>query len=71
MKAAPEPGPENRQSTLWTVAVVMLIFYFLPLLSVAIDEDVLETYWLSKQFPPEAQKLYFYVYPFMKFFYPA
>ena len=66
-----KPGPENRQSTMWTVAVVVLILYFIPLVAAAVDEEVLGTYWLAKQFPPEAKTLYFYVYPFMRFFYSA
>lgn len=71
MKAAPEPRPGNRLSTLWTVAVFVLILYLTPLLVVAVDEEILGTYWLSQHFPAEAQKLYFYAYPFMRFFYPG
>ena len=59
-----EPGFVNRQSTLWTIVVAVLILYAMPLIALAIDELVLGTYWILKRFPREAQEVFFYVYPF-------
>jgi len=64
---------ENRGSKSWmllNVSLVMLIVYVLPLLALAVDELVLETYWIAKQFTDEARTVFFYVYPFLRYLYP-
>jgi hypothetical protein len=69
---AKEPeNPWGQSCRLVNVALVLLIIYVLPLLAVAVDELVLGTYWIAKQFPDEARRVFFYVYPFLRFFYPA
>jgi hypothetical protein len=62
-----EPGPGGRWSTLWTVLILALVVYVLPLIALAIDELILGTYWIHKQFPRGARAVFFDVYPFLRF----
>jgi hypothetical protein len=62
-----DPPPTDRWSILWTALILALVVYVLPLLALAIDELILGTNWIHKQFPPGARSLFFDAYPFLRF----
>jgi hypothetical protein len=57
----------NRWGPLRALLVMAVVVYLLPLIALGIDEIVLETYWIAKQFPRGARAVFFDVYPFLKF----
>ncbi len=61
------PRPEARLSRFWAVLILLLILYIIPLIAIAIDEIVLRTFWIARQFPPGARSVFFDVYPFLRF----
>jgi hypothetical protein len=58
---------EPRRSGLQLAIIAAIVIYLLPLLAVAIDEIVLETYWFFSNFPKGSRSLFFDVYPFLRF----
>jgi hypothetical protein len=64
-----ETAPATRPlwSKLGTALILSLIVYVLPLIALAIDELILGTFWISKQFPRGARSVFFDAYPFLRF----
>lgn len=60
-------APGNRWAPFCALLVMAVVVYLLPLIALAIDEFVLKTYWIARQFPPGARTVFFDVYPFLKF----
>jgi hypothetical protein len=58
---------ENRWSAWYGPAIAAIVIYVLPLLALAVDEFVLGTYWIHRQFPPGARTVFFDAYPFLTF----
>jgi uncharacterized integral membrane protein len=67
-RGEPEAATGDRLSGVWAAIIALLILYLLPLLTVAIDELVLGTYWFAKMFPGDGMReVFFAVYPFLRF----
>ncbi len=66
-KPSNDAADEPRRSGAVAFLVIAVVIDIVPLIAVAIDEFVLKTYWLARNFPKGSRAVFFDVYPFLRF----
>jgi hypothetical protein len=65
----PSPSSRNSKSDLLLRAMSWLGFgaglYLLPAIAVILDEEILDTNWISNQMPPELGRIFCKLYPWV------